>query len=171
MRGSELTTLDYFYKSYWLLSRQEQERFRSIVMKWKKTNRDASIFHEMLVESVVRLHLIEQRLVNQTTFMFGETTDYRYIGEQKRGEITTEDAARKQAEFDKYFFNVIKHKTELLKLAMANSINLNITEDGSIHSIFSALSETERSKLDRYKGNGVGRSHSANNGQGQTETI
>lgn len=168
MRNTELTTLNHLFKSHWLLSRSEQERFRDIVLKWKRVNRDASIFHEMLVESLVRLHLMEQRLVNQSQFFFGEQSDYRYIRESRTGDISTEDAQQKKREFDLYYWQVVKHKTELLKLAMANSINLNITENGSVHSLFSALSTTERDKISNYKGSN-GRSV-ARDFNGETET-
>lgn len=156
MRTYELTTLNHLFRSHWLLDRAEQERFRDIVLKWKRTNKDADIFHEMLVESLVRLHLMEQRLVNRTQFFSGEKTDYRYIREEKAGDIPTEDAQRKQAEFDKYFFTVLKHKTELLKLAISNGINLNITEEGGIQSLFSALAAQEKSKPTNRTMNGNG---------------
>lgn len=168
MRKTELTTLNHLYKSHWLLTRSEQDRFRDIVLKWKRGNKDASIFHEMLVESLVRLHLMEQRLVNQSQFFFGEQTDYRFIRETRTGDISTEDAQQKRREFDAYYWQVVKHKTELLKLAMANSINLNITENGSVQSLFSALSTTEREKLSNYKGSN-GRSI-ARDLNGETET-
>lgn len=168
MKAYELTTLNHLFKSHWLLSRAEQDRFRDIVMSWKRKNKDATIFHEMLVESLVRLHLMEQRLVNQTQFFDGESTDYKYIREDRKGDISREDSSRKAAEFDKYFWAVMKHKTDLLKLAMANNISINITEDGSVHSIFSALGDDERRKLSDIRSHG-GRSAVGSNGKTESQ--
>lgn len=111
---------------------------------------------------------MEQRLVNQSQFFFGETTDYRYIRETRTGDISTEDAQQKKREFDLYYWQVVKHKTELLKLALANSINLNITDGGSVHSLFSALSATERDKISAYRGNN-GRSVVRDNGETEAD--
>lgn len=150
-RQTELSSLNGFQKSWWLFTRSEQIRFRTITMKWKHKNKDASIFHEMLVESLVRLHLFEQRIINRTQFFFGDVTEYRYDEGERTGDITAEDMKEKKREFDTYYWQVVKHKTELLKLAMANNISINLTEDGSIHSLFSALSDTERTKLSTLK--------------------
>jgi len=169
VKAYELTTLNHLPKSHWLLSRSEQDRARDVLLKWKKKNKDATIYHEMLVETLVRLHLIEQRLVNQTQFFSGETTDYRYIGKDRKSDISTEDAERKTREFDKYFFPVVKLKGEYLKLGLANSINLNITEDGSVQSLFDALADDERKKLDAYRRH-AGRSGIGTNGTQEIST-
>lgn len=143
MREYELSTLHGFQKQNWLVNRQERQRFSKCIRKWKAENPKATIIQEMLIESLVRLHIFEQRLCDQRIFFFGEKTDYSQVTDHKT-DVDSEDLKVKQKEFETFMPQIQRWKTDLLKLAMANSINVNL--DGTVSDLFRALDNNGASK-------------------------
>lgn len=120
----ELSTLEGLSKQCWL-SKQEQTRFRSIVLKWKQETPKATIVQQMLFESLCRVHLLEQRLIDKRLFWDGSETDYRVIDPQRKmTDVGDEDRNRKAREFEKWYPQVMRWKSDLLKLALAEKIEL-----------------------------------------------
>jgi hypothetical protein len=166
MREYELSTLFSFPKMVWTCGRHESQRIGRMIRKWKKENPKATTYQEMLAESLFRLHVWEQRLCDNRYLFSGQRTDYQPVSDHK-ADVDSEDLKTKRQEWDKYMPLILKWKGDLLKLAMASSISVNIDGDGNIHNIFSALSDAERQKLKSYRSNG-GRSAVGDNGQTET---
>lgn len=138
MRQYELTSLWGLSKQSWLVSRQERERFGKMIRKWKKENPKSTLVQECLIEDLVSLHIMAQRLRDCRYFFDGEMTDYEQVEDHKT-DTSTDDLQRKSKEFDKYYERLQKMKTELYKLALANSINLNLNGDASVTALFKAI--------------------------------
>lgn len=138
MRQYELTSLWGLPKQAWLVSRQERERFGKMVRAWRKQNPKPTLVQECVIEDLIALHIMVQRLRDQRHFFDGEKTDYGEVGDHQT-DISTEDLQRKSKEFDKYYERLQKMKTELYKLALANSINLNLQGDASVTALFKAI--------------------------------
>lgn len=119
----ELSTLEGLSKQCWL-TKNEQHRFRSIIMQWRKENKDASIIHQMMVESLVRVHIFEQRLIDNRTFFDGSATDYRVCDGRKTADMGDEDRQRKEREYEKWMPQIMRWKNDLLKIAMASKIEI-----------------------------------------------
>jgi len=152
VREYELATTWGLPKQSWLVTRHERERFGRMLRKWKRENPKATLIQEMLAESLVRLHIWEQRLVDRRTFFDGERTDYQEVADHKP-DVDTEDLERKMKEWKELMPLVIKWKTELLKLALANGVNLQITGDArNVSALFGALDQSEREKVNSYRG-------------------
>lgn len=152
MRTYELTTLNHLQKMHHLVGYGEQQRFRDIVLAWKRENRNADVIRQMLFEELVRTHLLIQRLADRTRFFDGSPTDYRNLRQERCADVSEEDMQRKQREWDKHYPVLVKFKIELLKIALANKIE--IVGDLTASSLFSALDERERKQLDKYRNNG-----------------
>lgn len=120
----ELATLEGLSKQCWL-SKAEQQRFRSVVLKWKAENPKASIVQQMLFESLCRVHILEQRLIDKRLFWDGSETDYRIVDGRKTSAMGDEDSQRKAREYDKYMPMVMGWKVNLLKLALAEKIEIS----------------------------------------------
>lgn len=140
MRGYELSTISGFTKSNWLLNRAEQLRFHAIAVAWKKANKNATEERVMLFESLLRVHIFEQRLCNNSMTFFGDKTVTQYVKEDRSLAVDSEDMAKKRAEFGAHWYPMMKIKIELLKLSLANSINLDIGTD--VSSLFHALDKS-----------------------------
>jgi len=154
MRKYELTSLDGLTYQCWLATRWEQKRFADLIRAWKKQNPKATVIQEMLVESLVRCHVWEQRLVDRRLFFDGERTDYKQVADRDV-DISTDDLNRKSREFKEMMPLIQRWKTDLLKLALANNVSLNINGDiRNVSSLFGALDETELGKLETYRDNG-----------------
>lgn len=120
----ELATLQGLSKQSWL-TKQEQQRFRSVVMKWKRETPKATIVQQMLFESLVRVHLFEQRLIDKRVFFDGSPTDYRVVDGRKTADVGGEDRQRKEQEFERWYPQVIRWKSDLLKFALAEKIEIS----------------------------------------------
>jgi len=93
-------------------------------MQWRKDNPKASVIQQMLMESLVRVHLFEQRLIDKRRFFDGSLTDYRVEDGRKTADLGDEDRQRKEKEFEKWYPQVIRWKNDLLKLALAEKIEI-----------------------------------------------
>ena len=125
-----------------------------MMRRYKKENPKSNLFQEMIAESLIRVHIWEQRIADRRYFFDGETTDYRQTGDHET-DVSTDDANRKLREFKELMPLIQRWKTDYLKLALANNVNLNIHGDvRNVSSLFGALDETERQRLDAYKDNG-----------------
>ena len=142
MKKYELTSLQGLTFQCWLVNRYEQERFAACVRKWKQENPKATIVQEMLAESLIRCHIWEQRLVDRRFFFDGEKTDYAQVRDREI-DITTDDLKRKNSEFKEMMPQIQKWKSELLKLALANSINVDV--HGDISQLLLALDKQKGS--------------------------
>jgi len=145
----ELVTIQGLSKQSWLHDITEQKRFRAIVLQWKRENPNASIVEQMLFEQLATLHLYEQRLRDRRRFWNGQRTDYRSVPGSKQVDITDEDQARLDKEWDKYYPQVLRWKTDLLKLALANNIDIQLTD--TVSGLFKAIDAEDRQKLERYR--------------------
>jgi len=156
----ELDTNYGLAKSWYLLDRREQVVFRKLTTKWRRKNKDADLYDQMIFETLVRLHLIEQRLVSFRYTLFDVHDEAEYIKQDRRQNVDSDVIEKKYEEFNKYFPMILKLKAEYLKLAKASKIE--ITGDISASSLFAALDQNERIKLQEYK------SISDNNGNNGT---
>lgn len=144
MKQYELTTLWSLPKQCWLVSRSERERFGKLIREWRKENPKPTIIQQMLIESLLRLHIWEQRLVDRRTLFNGEKCDYQQVGTHDV-DIDSEDLAAKQCEFDKMMPQIMRWKSDLLKIAMANNINLNVNTDTDVTALFKAVDKLDAS--------------------------
>lgn len=145
----ELITLRGLSKQSWL-TKDEQQRFRSLCQRWVKENPNATLAQITLVEDYVRNHILTQRLVDKRVFIDGSDTSYTVKPGRKVSEIDEEDEKRKAREFEKWYPILMGIETKLLQLALANSIEVNVVQD--ISSLFGAMDATERSRALQYKG-------------------
>jgi len=127
--------------SSWLYNRQEINRFAKILRELKKSKPD--ILRQMVLESLVRLHIQEQRLNDRRYFWDGETTSYAKTAPHER-DILEEDMKRKEREWDKYMPNIMKWKLEYMKLALANDISIDL--QGDITQLFKAIDTDGKEK-------------------------
>ena len=139
MRKYELDTMYGLSHSSWLVTREEIKRWNQICREVKKSKPD--VLHQMVLESLIRCHIWEQRLVDRRYFWNGDRTTYCKTADHEQ-DIDTEDLDRKQKEWDRYFPLVTRYKMDLLKLALANSIDLSVT--GDVTQLFSALDKTTK---------------------------
>lgn len=131
----------------WLISRQEQLRFASMVRVWKKENPKSTLIQEMIIESLLRMHLWEQRLCNRKYFFDGTPSSYVQVRDREI-DVMSDDLEIQTREFDKYMPQVQRWKNDLLKLALANNVSLQITGDaGNVSALFGALDERDGKKL------------------------
>ncbi len=137
MRGYALDSMAGLRQSWWLLTRAEQQRVHTLASQWKKKNKNATEAEEILFESLLRCHVFEQRLINNTTTFWGDETVHRYHRGDKALSVDADDMAKKEKEFKDLWFQMMKMKVELLKLSLANSINLDIGTD--VTTMFHAL--------------------------------
>lgn len=142
MKQYELTTLWGLSKQSWLCSRQERERFGKIVRKWRKENPKPTLVQEMLVEDLIALHIYAQRLRDRRYFFDGEKSDYAQP-DKHTPDVSTEDLKRKSSEFEKHYERIQKMKTELFKICLANSINLNLNADTDVTALFKAVDKLD----------------------------
>lgn len=145
----ELITLKGLSKQSWL-TKDEQQRFRSLCQRWVRENPNATLPQITLVEDYVRNHILIQRLVDKRVFIDGSKTSYTTLQGRKESEIDSEDEHRKAREFEKWYPILMGIETKLLQLALANSIEVNVVQD--ISSLFGAMDATERSRALQYKG-------------------
>lgn len=151
MREYELTTTWGLPKQSFLVTRQERERWGRIVRQWRKEHPKSTVVQQMLFESLARYHILAQRLVDNRVFFDGTPTCREEVADHKV-DIDSEDLARKQKEFDKYMPLFERWRVELLKLALANGVSLQIVGDArNVSSLFGALDQTEREKLEQYR--------------------
>lgn len=139
MRQYELTTIWALPKQAWLVNRAERERFGKCVRQWRKENPKANIVQQMLFESLVRLHIWEQRLVDNRCLFNGEKTDRQEIRDHEV-DVHSEDLRQKEAEFKEMMPQIMRWKTELLKLALANNVNVDVS--GDLSQLVQALDQT-----------------------------
>lgn len=147
----ELITLKGISKQSWLTA-DEQDRFKTVLRQWTKENPNATTPQIHLVELLVRNHLMIQRLFSKRYFMDGSrVTSYTATEGHKTSEIDEEDAKRKAREFDHWYPILTSIETKLLQLALANSIEVNVTND--ISSLFSAI-DAQNGTRTAYRMNG-----------------
>ena len=113
MRQYELTSNWGLSKQSWLCSRQERERYGKMIRKWTQEHPKATLVQECLIEDLIALHILVQRLRDCRYFFDGEKTDYEQVADHKT-DVSTEDMERKSKEFDKYFERLQKMKTDTL---------------------------------------------------------
>jgi len=111
-------------------------------MQWKRDNPKADIVKQMLCESLVRVHLFEQRLVDKRVFWDGSETDYRVMTGRKTADLGDEDRRRKEQEFERWYPMVMKWKNDLLKIALAEKIEIT----GESLDIASLISQYQKGK-------------------------
>lgn len=151
MRRYELTTIEGFTMQSWLVTRPEQNRFVGMARRWKKENPKSNLVQEMIAESLIRLHIFEQRLVDRRVFFDGEKTDYQQVAD-RMVDVSTEDLQRQSREFEKYMPLIQRWKLEWAKLALAQHVSLSIVGDaGNIHSLMGALNAKERRQVEEYR--------------------
>jgi hypothetical protein len=148
---TELQTLQGLSKQSWL-TKEEQSRFRDVIKAWKTENPNAPREKQILIESLVRCHIWEQRLIDKRYFFNGSRTDYRVVDGRKTSDLSDEDQERKDTEWLQYMPLVQRWKTDYLKLALANSIDVQVVND--ISSLFAALDTKERQRVGSYRNNG-----------------
>lgn len=136
----ELKSITGLPKQCWLYDATEQQRFRDMAMTWRKENPTAPIEKQILFEGLVRCHLWEQRLIDRRRFFDGTPTGYRVVDGRKQADLPDEDQARKDAEWMRYMPLIQRWKMDHLKLALANSIDVNVVQD--LSSLFSAIDST-----------------------------
>src|SRR5262245_44113746 len=132
----ELISLQGLSKQCWL-TKEESVRFRSLCQQWKRENQNATVPQITLVEDYIRNHLLIQRLVDKRMFFDGSRTSYSVIDGRKTSEIDSEDQARKAKEFEKWYPILMGLEIKLLQLALANSIEVNVSND--LSSLFNAV--------------------------------
>lgn len=140
MREYELSTFWGFPKQSWL-SNNERQRLGRMLRKWKKENPKPTLLQEMLIESIVRLHIWEQRLVDNRVTFDNQKTDYQQVADKKT-DVDSEYLSQKQKEWEKYMPQIMKWKAEYLKIALANKIEINM--DGTVSDLFKALDQTSK---------------------------
>lgn len=96
----------------------------------------------MLIEDLIALHIMTQRIRDRRHFFDGEKTDYEQVAKHDV-DIESEDLQRKTREFDKYYRDLMKMKTELFKLALANNISINLNGDMDVTSLFKAVDKLD----------------------------
>ena len=143
MRQYELDTLWGLSKQSWLVTRQERERFGRIIRKWRKENPKSTTIQEMLAESLIRFHIMEQRLIDRRILFDGTPTNYEQIKDHEV-DVESDDLKQKQREFDKMMPQVMRWKIDLLKLAMANDIRIDVT--GDVSELFAALDKKNENR-------------------------
>jgi hypothetical protein len=122
MNRIELLTSNIPHVAQWA-NRSERERWVRIVKTWQKKQPDATVEATALFESWLWLHVLEQRLRDNRVFFDG--TDTSMCGDS----LPADDLERKQRELDKWLPVIVKNKLEVMKLALASSVNLSITGD------------------------------------------
>lgn len=148
--ASELLTTRGLSKQSWLFDPVEQDRFRTLCLEWKKANANATVEKQILIEGLVRCHIWEQRLIDRRRFFNGEPTDYRVQDGRKTADLTDEHQARKDREWLAYMPLIQRWKLDHLKLALANSIDVQVVND--LSSLFTALDASDRKALTAYRG-------------------
>lgn len=156
MSRYELSCISGMAKQNWLL-RSEMDRFRDLVLSWKVANKadvksPQFVFRELIMEDLLANHFLSQRLRNQKMFFDGTPTDARVVKSDKAIDLGEHDTKRKAAEWHKYYPILMKWKIELMKLCLANKIE--IVGDLTASSLFSALDAEERKALDTFRDNG-----------------
>ena len=142
MREYELSTLWGLSKQSWLISRAERERFGKMVRQWRKENPKPTLIQEMLIEDLIALHIMTQRLRDRRYFFDGEKTNYEQV-KKHEPDIETEDLQRQSREFDKYYRELQRMKSDLYKLALANNISINLNGDMDVTSLFKAADKLD----------------------------
>lgn len=114
-------------------NRWEKERFTRALKKWQRDNPKSTLEQEEIFFSWWYLATLERRLQDARVFYDGTPTTWI------SGSMPAEEIERKQAELKEHLPTVQKMKIELLKLAMASSVSLQITGDAkSVTSLFKA---------------------------------
>lgn len=122
--------------------RSEYDRFVNLVKHWRKDNPSvkAGDLRSLIVERLLVLHVLMQRLHDRRYFWNGEKTTFQNAGKDHEFTLAAEDAERKDREFWKYYPELHRWQTDLLKLALANDISVNLTGDlGGVQSLFGAI--------------------------------
>ncbi len=150
----EITSVNGFPKQCWLFDSQEQRLWRDLCKKWKKENPSAGVEKEIVAETLIRLHIMEHRLVDRRRFWNGsDATSYRVEDGRKTASIDTEDAERQTKEFDRYYWQILAMKERYLKLALANSIEIAI-DNNDISALFAAMDAQDKQRMQSFRGNG-----------------
>lgn len=139
--------------------RSEYDRFVNLVKHWQRDNPSvkAGDTRSLIAERLIILHVLIQRLHDKRYFWDGSPTTFQNAGSDHAFTMSAEDAERKDKEFWRYYSELHKWQLDLLKLAMASSVNLNLSgEIGSIQSLFGALDSTEKRQIASYGINGNG---------------
>lgn len=122
--------------------RAEYDRFVNLVKHWKRDNPSvkAGDLRSLIVERLLVLHVLMQRLHDKRFFWNGERTTFQNAGADHEFCLSAEDAERKDREFWKYYPELHRWQCDLLKLALANDISLNLSGDiGGVQSLFGVL--------------------------------
>ena len=82
--------------------------------------------------------------MDRRTLFSGEKCNYEQVGTHDV-DIDSEDLAAKQREFDKMMPQIMRWKSDLLKIAMANNINLNVNTDTDVTALFKAVDKLDAS--------------------------
>lgn len=136
MRQYELSTMAGYSKQCFLPTREERTRFGRIAGKWRLENTKPTILQEMLFERILTLHIQIQRLLDRRQLWNGSKTDYCSLGGHVAN-VSDEDMQQKEKEYDKYMPLLMKQWTDLMKLAMANDIRIDVS--GDVSELFAAI--------------------------------
>ena len=147
MKEYEFTGSWGLSKTCWLVNRYERERYGKMTRRWKKENPQATLLQEMLIEELISLHIYSQRLKDRRWLFSGEKTDYEKVSDHAV-DIHSEDIDKKMREFDKYMPLIQKWKTDLLKLALANDIHVELGA-GDVTTLFSAWDKLNGGNSDK----------------------
>lgn len=64
----DLISVNGLPKQCWLLDNQEQRLWRDLCRKWSKDNPNAGIEKTIIAETLIRLHIMEHRLIDRCGF-------------------------------------------------------------------------------------------------------
>jgi hypothetical protein len=132
MNRIELLTNDIPHCNLWA-NRAEKERYVRLVKTWQKKNKDASLEATALFEHWTWLHILIQRLRDNRVNFAGEPLA------SKGWDMSAEDIDTKRKELKEWMPLLLRNQLEVMKLAMANNVSLNISGDaGSVQSLFAA---------------------------------
>lgn len=141
-------------------NRRECDRFVNLVKAWKRDNPSvkAGSPQALIAERYLILHVLIQRLHDKRYFWDGSETTFQNAGADHEFTLSSEDAERKDKEFWTHYEKLARWQLDLLKLAMAASVNLNVTGDvGSIHSLFGAMDQMELRKVATHRNGSNGK--------------
>ena len=142
-RQYELSTMSGYSKQCFLPTREERARFGKIAGQWRLENPKPTVLQSMLFERILTLHIQIQRLLDRRQLWSGEKTDYCSLGGHV-AEVSEADMEQKHKEYDNLMAPLMKQWTDLMKLAMANDIRIDVS--GDVSELFSALDKKNDSK-------------------------
>jgi hypothetical protein len=123
-------------------NRAEYDRWVNLVKHWRNANKGikAGDLRSLLVERILILHVLLQRLHDKRFFWDGTPTTFQNAGADHEFTMSAEDGERKDREYWKYYPDLHRWQLDLLKLALASNVSLNISGDiGGVQSLFGAL--------------------------------